>query len=65
MNNELHLIRKYSNKKIEKATVLLSVTNPIAFNLAREFELDCINYPDLKSKVQQNKGFIRKSISLL
>lgn len=66
MNYESHLIRKYSSfKKIEKASIVLSVTNPIAFNLAKEFELDCKKYPDLKNKVQQHKGFIKKSISLM
>ncbi len=61
---ELNLIRKYSNQKIEKPTILLKVTNPNAYIKALEFENDCKENPKLKNKVIQRKYWDKKFINL-
>ncbi len=61
---EHNLIRKYSNQKIEKPTILLKVTNPNAYIKALEFENDCKENPELKNKVIQRKYWDKKFINL-
>ncbi len=61
----IFLVRKYSNQKIEKPTILLQVTNPQAFIRAKEFEIDCRNNPGLEGKVMKHKHYIKKAISLI
>lgn len=61
----LHLVRKYANQKIEKATVLLSILNPISFSKAKDFKEDCLKYPDLKNKVIRQKILNKKALSLI